>query len=92
MIRIAVREGGTVRTVRLEGSRIEIGSAPEAALRLRGAGVSPRHSVLRVLRAGLEVLDQASREGTILNGTRVSRAPLHAGDTLTIGSVSVVVE
>lgn len=92
MIRMTVREGGTVRTVRLDGVRAEIGSGVAAAVRLSGAGISARHCVIRGLRRGFEVLDQASREGTILNGTRVSRAPLRPGDTLTVGSASVVLE
>ncbi len=92
MIRMTVREGGTVRSVRLEGARAEIGSGPAATVRLSGAGISTRHCVIRGLRRGFEVLDQASREGTILNGTRVSRALLRPGDTLTVGSASVVLE
>lgn len=92
MLRMTVREGGTVRTVRLEGSRAEIGSGPAATVRVAGAGVSARHCVIRGLRRGFEVLDQASREGTILNGTRVSRAALRPGDVLTVGSSSLVLE
>lgn len=92
MIRMTVREGGTVRSVRLAGARVEIGSDPSAGLRLAAPGVSPRHCVLRGLRRGFEVLDRDSREGTILDGTRVSRAAVRAGSVLTLGSASLVLE
>ncbi len=92
MIRMTVREGGTVRSVRLAGARVEIGSDPSAGLRLAAPGVSPRHCVLRGLRRGFEVLDRDSREGTILDGTRVSRAAVRAGSVLTLGSASVALE
>ena len=92
MMRMTVREGGTVRSVRLEGTRVEVGNGPASGLRLAGAGVSHRHCLLRGLRRGFEVLDQDSAEGTILNGTRVSRAALAPGDVLTVGSASVVID
>ncbi len=47
---------------------------------------------MRGLRRGFEVLDLGSREGTIVNGTRMSRETLKPGDILTLGSASVVLD
>ena len=92
MIRATVRENGTARRVRLEVSRAELGTDPAAGIRLEGAGIAGRHCLLRGLRRGFEVVDLRSREGTILNGTRVSRATVAVGDTLVLGSASVVLD
>jgi len=92
MIRMLVREGGTIRSVRVDADRVVLGSGAAAGLRLSGAGIADRHCALRFAATGFEVADLDSPEGTILNGSRVRRAPVAAGDTLTLGSAAVVLE
>jgi len=59
-----------------------------AAYRL---GVSRRHAILRLERKQLQLIDLGSRNGTYLNGTRVTAQQkpqkLHDGDLLRIGKI-----
>lgn len=68
-----------------------IGRSPSAAIRLGDPRVSRVHA--RIERRGIDVYveDLGSRNGTLLNGTHLTRdALLHLGDTVKIGSTNIV--
>lgn len=76
---------GAPRHCPLESERTMLGRGDDADIRVESSGVSGRHLLL--LRQGAEVLveDLESRNGTYLNGLRVSRAVLKEGDSIMAG-------
>ena len=74
------------------GSVKTIGRMAQADFILDAPLVSRVHCKLTVSRAGdLEVEDAGSTNGTLVNGQRVTRSPLKAGDSLTIGRVEFAI-
>src|SRR5262245_42352560 len=74
-IRAEIVEGPDAgRTVELAGPTVKIGSGDECDLQLSDPTVSRQHLVLRVEESGLRVLDEGSRNGTLLDGLRVRDA------------------
>ena len=67
-----------------------IGRADACRLVIAHNTVSRRHAMLRRTDEGFEVRDLGSLNGTWVNGWRVDRARVGAGDTLRIGDVRVV--
>ncbi|MEW5741858.1 MAG: GGDEF domain-containing protein [Myxococcota bacterium] len=67
-------------------SDLLLGRAGEADVWLDGEGVSRKHA--RVLRegAGITVVDLGSKNGTWVNGERIERRALSAGDLLQVGA------
>ncbi|HEY5790026.1 MAG TPA: FHA domain-containing protein, partial [Gammaproteobacteria bacterium] len=78
------RDGAELRRLRPESAELLIGRQAGCALRLEHAAVSRWHARLRL---GAEVVleDQHSRNGTRVNGTRVTRCTLVDGDEIAIG-------
>jgi pSer/pThr/pTyr-binding forkhead associated (FHA) protein len=87
-----VTEGQPEKTFRLlPGSIRTLGRATGADFIVDAALVSRVHCRLTVLPDGtLEVRDLESTNGTYVNGARVERARLQAGDRLGIGRVELV--
>ena len=79
--------------VPLNGERLTIGRAPGNDVVLADDGqVSRVHAVLEHLGSSWSVRDVSSRNGTFVNGTRVSgEARIGAGDELRIGRTRIVV-
>jgi pSer/pThr/pTyr-binding forkhead associated (FHA) protein len=74
------------------GSVKTIGRMAQADFILDAPLVSRVHCKLTVSRGGdLEVEDTGSTNGTLVNGQRITRTPLKAGDSLTIGRVEFTV-
>jgi pSer/pThr/pTyr-binding forkhead associated (FHA) protein len=63
-----------------------IGRAPECDLVIDEDTVSARHARIFATGTGWHLEDRDSANGTRLNGEKISRAPLHSGDLLTIES------
>ncbi|MGE3274495.1 MAG: FHA domain-containing protein [Vicinamibacterales bacterium] len=85
--------GGDALSFRLLPGAIKtVGRAARADFVVDAALVSRLHCRLTLDAAGaLQVEDLDSTNGTWVNGTRVTRAPLAEGDTLTVGRVEFVV-
>jgi hypothetical protein len=82
-----------LRTERLAGSVIKIGRLASAHLRLEDERVSRIHSVIEVGADGrAAIVDMGSATGTFVNGKRVARGVLAAGDQITVGGVRIVVD
>jgi hypothetical protein len=67
-------------------------SARDAHFALRDGNVSRQHAIIERTPGGWVVVDMASTNGILVNGTRVTRAPLRAGDVLEIGPFTIAVE
>jgi hypothetical protein len=67
-------------------------SARDAHFALRDGNVSRQHAIIERTPGGWVVVDMASTNGILVNGTRVTRASLRAGDVLEIGPFTIAVE
>jgi DNA-binding winged helix-turn-helix (wHTH) protein len=69
----------------LEGSNI-IGRAPDAAIHCDAAGVSRHHARILVSKGEAALEDLGSKNGTYLQGTRITSARLSNGDEIRLGT------
>ena len=84
---------GFETTFRLgSGSVKTVGRAPRADFVVDAALVSRVHCRLTATDDRLEVVDLKSTNGTFVNGKRVHKAHLSAGDRLRVGRVELTVE
>ena len=67
-------------------------SARDAHFPLRDGGVSRQHAIVERVPGGWVIVDMASTNGIHVNGVRVTRAPIRAGDVLDIGPFTIAVE
>ena len=67
--------------------RVRIGRAADCEVRVSPADtiVSSHHAVISLTQRGYVVQDLASRNGTMVNGQAVERAPIASGDTVQLG-------
>jgi len=88
---IVHNEDGTEseHTVKSEGSTI--GRSKECDIRLEGPGLSRLHAVVESVDGKLVIRDQASNNGTYVNGERVETAELAEGDEIKIGGIAIAV-
>jgi DNA-binding NtrC family response regulator len=68
-----------------------LGSGPACDLRLRDRTISRRHAALDVRAEGLRIVDLGSRNGTRVNGVRISDAFLVGGETVQLGDTPISV-
>jgi pSer/pThr/pTyr-binding forkhead associated (FHA) protein len=72
--------------------RLLVGRHPACDVVVADPSVSRRHAQL-TLRDGVWVLqDLASTNGTSVNGERVGRTTLHAGDVLELGNQAIQID
>ena len=71
-------------TMLLEGSNV-IGRAPDAAIQCDVTGVSRHHARIVLANGAATLEDLDSKNGTHLNSTRVTSAPLSDGDEIRLG-------
>ncbi len=69
-----------------------VGSRRGSDVRLPTDSVSREHAVLTVTPTGVTVEDRGSKNGTLIDGTRVQRAAVPDGSTVTFGSAHLTVE
>ncbi len=70
-----------------EGQFVVIGRGDEADIQVMEHGLSRRHCVLGRADGSFFIEDCDSRNGSWVNGTRISRAHLSPGDTIRLGGV-----
>lgn len=91
---------GEVLALRLGDQRVVVDrdrfvlgrSARDAHFALRDGNVSRQHAIIERAPGGWMVVDMASTNGILVNGTRVTRAELRPGDVLEIGPFTLAVE
>jgi pSer/pThr/pTyr-binding forkhead associated (FHA) protein len=82
-----------LRTEPLGPGVVKIGRLASATVRLDDDRVSRIHSVIEVAKDGrISIVDMGSAAGTFVNGERVARGALAAGDEITLGGIRIVVE
>jgi hypothetical protein len=84
--------GRAARRIPVAGAPIRIGRAPECDLVLKDSRVSRRHARLHARDGVLVLTDLGSSNGTRVNGHRVTEVVLGAGDSISVGDTTVVVE
>ena len=87
---LAYSDGSGEHTFMLSTESATIGRLGDQDLVLPDSYVSRRHALIRRVDAGYELLDRGSTHGTYVNGARVERAFLRAGDIVQFGSLSAV--
>src|SRR5512136_2834553 len=80
-----------VRTEQFARDIIKIGRLSSAHLCLDDERVSRIHAVIEVAHGSMSIIDMGSTEGTFVNGKKVSRGPLRAGDEIALGGLRIVV-
>ncbi len=86
MPRLVVQQAGGVPSSVALDDTVRIGRDAEMDLTLADAAVSRHHATIQLEQGGWVVVDADSRHGTYVNGVRVSRQQLTAGDRIQIGS------
>lgn len=82
-----------LRTEQFNREIIKIGRLATAHLILDDEKVSRIHSVIEVGADGvISIIDMGSAEGTFVNGRKVSRGVLRAGDQIALGGLRILVE
>lgn len=77
--------------VRLDSDRLTVGADPENDLTIDDPGISRLHAVLERFAAGWSIRDMGSRNGTFVNGDRItSDTVLTDGDEVLVGRVRMV--
>jgi pSer/pThr/pTyr-binding forkhead associated (FHA) protein len=89
---VMFRDGGDSRPFTVKKDVTLIGRREDCDLRIAVGDVSRKHCRLIVSAGQVEVEDLGSSNGTFVNGTKISRAPVTAGDTIQIGPVAFVVQ
>jgi pSer/pThr/pTyr-binding forkhead associated (FHA) protein len=84
-LRLRMQPGGY--TIDLNEPDLVLGRHSEADLRVPLPDVSRRHCRFVHSDAGWELIDLGSLNGVYVNGARVAKAMLHAGDTVRICSI-----
>ena len=86
---LAVEDGADVVLLALDRDLMHIGRSPSSEIVLDDASVSRRHALITRRGERTVILDDRSRNGVHVNGTRVSEADLHDGDTIVCGHVTL---
>ena len=87
--RLKVVEGPDSGRVFTIGERAVLGRGSGADINLEDNGVSRQHALLEERLGALFVVDLGSTNGTLINGERVKRKKLGAGDRLQVGQTQL---
>lgn len=88
---LIVRKGPTPgERFYLDRPKLTVGRDPGSDIFLNDLTVSRDHAVLEILDGEVTVHDEASLNGTSVNGVTVDAAPLKDGDVLQIGTFQMV--
>lgn len=89
---VEVRSGAGASRVELTGDRLTIGRSPRNDIVIPDSRTSRLHAVIDHLGAAWCIRDVSSRNGTYLNGSRVTQqVPLTTGDEIRVGRTRLVV-
>ena len=86
---LAVEDGADVVLLALDRDLMHIGRSPSSAIVLDDASVSRRHALITRRGDRTVILDDRSRNGVHVNGSRVSESDLHDGDIVVCGHVTL---
>jgi two-component system NtrC family sensor kinase len=89
---VVLEEGRKVSEVRADKEAYVLGRHESCDIVLEDKTVSRRHARLEIAGGGAWVEDLGSRNGTYVNGRKVTRARVSGGDTIVIGKFSISLE
>src|SRR5260221_1230261 len=89
-MKLTVVEEGTRAELEITRPVISIGRAVDNDVRLTSALVSRHHCRIEVGSEGSWVIDLGSANGTSINGSKVTRRLLEAGDRVHVGAARIV--
>jgi hypothetical protein len=81
--------GGTTHEVDLPGGVCVVGRDPSCDIVLNDSKCSRRHAIVEDGPAGMSIRDAGSANGIYVNGRKVERAALSAGDRIKLGEVQL---
>ncbi len=84
---ILFKKDGSTRTFHLPSTVTVIGRRKDCDLCVPLMSVSRRHCELNLDQGRLTIRDLGSKNGTFLNGVKVSESPVKPGDVLKIGAL-----
>jgi diguanylate cyclase (GGDEF)-like protein len=74
-----------------QNQRLVVGRAADCDVHVDQVGVSRRHAMFeRTVEGNVQVVDLDSKNGTVLNGERISRETLRDGDKIQIGDLTIL--
>ena len=83
---ILINPNGPEQEYRLAKSNISLGRANTNDIIINDARVSRSHARMEYGQQGISLVDMGSSNGARLNGTRIDRAAINPGDTISLGS------
>lgn len=86
---LAIEDGADVVLLSLDREFMHIGRSPASNIVLDDSSVSRKHALIARRGDRTVILDDRSRNGVHVNGTRVSESDLHDGDTILCGHVEL---
>ncbi|MFQ5655762.1 MAG: FHA domain-containing protein, partial [Planctomycetota bacterium] len=87
---ITVEDDGDKRHIEYAGDRLlSIGRAPDCSIVLEASRASRRHAEIVGEGGHYTLIDAGSANGTHLNGRRIEREGLRAGDVIQIGGATL---
>lgn len=89
---VMFRDGGDPRPFPVKKEVTTIGRREDCDLRIAVGDVSRKHCRLLLGDDQVEIEDLGSSNGTFVNGSKVQKSALAAGDTIQIGPVMFVVQ
>lgn len=89
MLELVYEVDGQVQRTALKGTEISLGRAGDNGIVLNDFSVSRRHALFRMEGGRWWVADQQSTNGLKVNGSFVEKAPLKAGDVLSVGAFTL---
>ncbi|MGQ0793229.1 MAG: FHA domain-containing protein [Deltaproteobacteria bacterium] len=73
----------------VDDGQFVLGGAEECAIRLEDKSIDPRHASIRLKDGKIYITDLDSSSGTSINNAQISKAELHDGDEIKIGSATL---
>lgn len=89
MIRLSYAHLEQREILEIDGDYIEIGRSRKATVRVKDTSVSGEHCYLMRLGEKWMVVDLNSRNGTYLNGKRITKERFQPGDVLNVGRAKI---
>ncbi|MCL2336236.1 MAG: DUF3662 and FHA domain-containing protein [Firmicutes bacterium] len=86
VLELTAADGRGVEQYVLQGNFTVIGRRETCDICLADAGISRKHAVIARFGSQYVIIDQASSNGTYVNGSRVTRQVLATGDVILLGS------
>lgn len=83
------QNGQLVREETLTQSVIKIGKVPSAHLQIADEAVSRMHAIVEVTGREVSLIDLGSTRGTFVNGKKINKVRLEAGDVILLGETRI---